>query len=108
MSTFVLQDLGEEKKKETEEVNTDDDPSPADIKISKQELLHIEEDGKEIIEVKGKLDKTDDTNVVFSETTFEGPIGKYNSDKMYILDQCFDDFEKQQIITDVTITFFRS
>ena len=31
----------------------------------------------EIIEVRGKLDKTDDTNVVFSETTFEGPIGKY-------------------------------
>ena len=86
MYNFVLQELNEEKKKkETEEVNTDADTAPADIKISKQELVHTEEDGEEIIEVKGKLDKTEDTNVVFSETTFEGPIGKYNSDKTSVL-----------------------
>ena len=86
MYNFVLQELNEEKKKkETEEVNTDADTAPADIKISKQELVHTEEDGEEIIEVKGKLDKTDDTNVVFSETTFEGPIGKYNSYKTSVL-----------------------
>ena len=79
MSNIVLQDINEEKKKkETWDSNTDVDTAPADVKISKQELVHIEEDGEEIIEVKGKLDKTDDTNVVFSETTFEGPIGKYN------------------------------
>ena len=86
MSSILFQDLNEEKKKDSEEANTNADTAPADIKISKQELVHIEEDGEEIIEVKGKLDKTDDTNVVFSETTFEGPIGKYNSDEMYVLD----------------------
>ena len=91
MSNFVLQDE-EKKQKEPEEVNTDADTAPADIKISKQELVHTEEDGEEIIEVKEKLDKTDDTNVVFSETTFEGPIGKYNSDNMYVLDLC--DFQE--------------
>ena len=66
-------------------MKTDVDTEPADIKISKQELVHIKEDGEEIIEVKGKLDKTDDTNVVFSETTFEGPISKYNSDKASVM-----------------------